>query len=169
MSCPLCCMCSVTSEYVIDTSLTVQLGLGQSAAFCSCCWLGGLRVAEPVICPLRTGRLVVGPVSGPNIAVFGGGLLPPGLTHCNSAVTSLAVRKAPVGRLASPAALNLTVSAPLELLVYDGVPMKCGDAAEASIGAISNKADAIAAVVVVVIPIFLGIGCSLITIKADRF
>jgi len=138
--------------YVIDSVSTVQLGLGQSAASSNCCWVGGFRVAEAVICPLRGVICLVGPVWGPKVAVFGGGLLPPGLTHCNSAVTSLAVRNAPVGSLASPAALKLTVSAPLSLFVTVGVPMKCGDAAKASIGAISSKADV---TIALGMPIFL--------------
>ena len=87
MSTPFCCMCNVTSVYVIDRVSTVQLGLGQSAASSNCCWVGGFRVAEAVICPLRGVMFVVGPVVGPKVAVFGGGLLPPGLTHCNCTVT----------------------------------------------------------------------------------
>lgn len=82
-----CCMCNTTLVYVIDRVSTVQLGLGQSAASSNCCWVGGSRVAEAVICPLRGVMFVVGPVVGPKVAVFGGGLLPPGLTHCNSTVT----------------------------------------------------------------------------------
>jgi hypothetical protein len=117
MSTPFCCMCIVTSVYVIDSVSTVQLGLGQSAASSNCCWVGGFRVAEAVICPLRGVIFVVGPVAGPKVAVFGGGLLPPGLTHCNSTVTLLAVTKACVATLASPAALKLTVRAPVSLFV----------------------------------------------------
>lgn len=43
----------------------------------------------------------------------------------------------------------------MSLFVTVGVPMKCGDAAKASTGAISSKADAATANVALGIPIFL--------------
>jgi hypothetical protein len=147
MSTSSCCMCSTTSSNRIFVALTVQLGLGQSAASLNSCWLAGNgRVGLAVICPLRGVMVVVGPSVGPNSACFGGGGLPPLLTHCRSALTSLDVIKTSVAELPSPAALNLAVRVPLLLFEIVGVPMKCGDCAAASIGAISSKADATIAV-----------------------
>ena len=147
MSSPFCCMCSTTPSYEILVVLTLQLGLGQSAASSNSCSLAGNGIVEvSVICPFLGVKVLVGPVAGPNSAVFGGGGLPPLLTHCRSALTEVDVTKTSVAELPSPAALNLTVRSPLLFTEAVGVPMKCGDCATASIGAISSKADATIAV-----------------------
>jgi hypothetical protein len=65
---------------------------------------------------------------------LGGGLLPPGLIHCSSAVPPEDVKKTQVTTLASPAALNEAVMLKSEFFVIFGVPMKCGLAAK--IGAV---------------------------------
>ncbi len=67
--------------------------------------------------------------------------MPPGLTHCRSATPPDDVRNISVTTFPSPAALNEAVRLKLGFFVICGVPMKCGDAAAASIGAISSKAD----------------------------
>ena len=56
-------------------------------------------------------------------------MLPPGLTHCRSAVPPDDVRNAPVGKFPSPAALKLAVRLKLGFFTICGVPMKCGNAA----------------------------------------
>jgi hypothetical protein len=61
---------------------------------------------------------------------LGGGLFPPGLTHCKLAVPPDDDRNAPVAMLASPAALKLAVRLKFGFFVIVGVPMKCGLAAK---------------------------------------
>ena len=83
--------------------------------------------------------------------------MPPGLTHCSTAVPPDDVRNAPVTTFASPAALKVAVRLKLGFFTIVGVPMKCGDAAAARIGAISSKA--YAAIVALGTPIFLMLPC----------
>ena len=52
--------------------------------------------------------------------------MPPGFTHCKSAVPPEVVRNAPVTILASPAALKWDVKLKSEFFVIVGVPIKCG-------------------------------------------
>ena len=110
-----------------------------------------------VIWPFLVGLIsATCPCVGPNVAVCPGGLLPPLFVHSVWAVTPDVVKNTPVGVLLNPATLPLTVRVavvPDIVLVIVGVPMKCGDAAAARIGAISSKADA--AIVEEGIPIFL--------------
>jgi hypothetical protein len=86
---------------------TLQLGLGHisSAPGRS----DGPMLGEAVTCPLRGVTVTVSPSSGPKSTRFGGGLLPPGLTHCRSAVPPDAVRNISVATFHSPAALKLAV------------------------------------------------------------
>ena len=106
---------------------TLQLGFGQ---ICDDPGSGGGPiVALPVIWPFLGWINVICPCRGPNVTCFGGGLFPPGFTHCNTAVPPDEVRNAPVTILASPAALNVAVRLALGFFAICGVPMKCGLAA----------------------------------------
>ena len=80
-----------------------------------------------------------------------GGLLPPGLTHCKTAVPPDDVRNAPVTMLANPAALKVAVRLPLGFLCICGVPIKCGLAANTSEGdaIMANARNVVAAVTVI--------------------
>lgn len=91
---------------------------------------------------LWTGILAVCPCNGPKVTLFGGGLLPPGFTHCKSAVPPEEVRKAPVGKFASTAALKVAVRLKSAFLVILGFFRKCGLAANtrgAPTSAITNN------------------------------
>jgi hypothetical protein len=66
-------------------------------------------LGDAVTCPLRGVTVTVSPCSGPKSTCFGGGSLPPGLTHCRSAVPPDDVRNISVTTFPSPAALKLAV------------------------------------------------------------
>jgi hypothetical protein len=80
------------------------------------------------------------PSRGPNATRLGGGLLPPGLTHCKSAVPPEDVRNAAETVLANPAALKWAVRLKSVLCVIVGVPIKCALAANTVDGAIMVNA-----------------------------
>ena len=130
---------------MIDTNLTLQLGLGH---ICDAEGSGGGPIeALAVIWPLLGGINVIWPWVGPKDTCLGGGLLPPGFTHCKTAVPPDDVRNAAETTLPNPAALNVAVRLALGFFVIVGVPMKCGLAANAREGAaiMANASNVVAA------------------------
>jgi len=107
---------------VIDTIVILQPGFGHICADEGS--VGGPIVALAVIWPLLGGMNVVWPCKGPKDTILGGGLLPPGFTHCNDAVPPDEVKNAAETTLANPAALKVAVRLKLVLCVIVGVPMK---------------------------------------------
>lgn len=102
---------------------TDQLGLGH---ICDAPGRdGGPIVALAVIWPLRGWMFVICPCRGPKSTLFGGGLLPPGFTHCKVALPPEEVKKAHVAMFASPPALKLLVRLKLEFLVILYVLLQC--------------------------------------------
>jgi hypothetical protein len=135
---------------VIDTKLTLQLGLGH---ICDAEGSGGGPIeALAVIWPLLGGINVVWPCKGPKDARWGGGLLPPGFTHCKTAVPPDDDRNAPETTLPSPATLKTVVRLALGFFVIVGVPIKCALAANAREGAaiMANASNVVAADKVIV-------------------
>ena len=138
-------MCNTTLSYVMDSIATCQLGLGQICDADGSA--GGPIEGLAVIWPLLGGIFTIWPCRGPKDTSLGGGLLPPGLTHCKLAVPPDDDRNACETMLANPAALKLAVRLKSVLCVIVGVPIKCGLAANAREGAaiMANARNVVAA------------------------